>query len=241
MNKNQDKPLTILQLSQVARFTELVDRVVNRPSDLPPFAVFYGPAGFGKTWASQYAMQAFRARYVELKSCWAQKPFLEAIMVELGLLAPRTPMKMTIAQAVEVIADKLAEEPTRPLIIDEADLLVKRGKIELVRDIAKSCEAMGSSFILIGEENLPNALKSWERVDSRVLSYEKAQPISRDDVVILGQAVCPGLEFGDDAIDFVKQVCRGSARRCVTKFYAVRERARLKGLKTLSARDLEDL
>ena len=60
------------------------------------------------------------------------------------------------------MANYLADHPTRPLVIDEADFLVKRGMIEIVRAIYKYCASAGSSIVLIGEENLPNALKMWE-------------------------------------------------------------------------------
>lgn len=225
---------TIAPLKNVTLFTELVERLVNRPPELPGFGLFSGRAGLGKTFAAMYAINEYRAFYVECDFTWTQKAFCEAVMVELGLLPPRTVLKQPIHRAVALIGDHLADHPRRPLIIDEADFLVKRGMIEIVRAIYKHCAAAGSSIILIGEENMPNALKMWERVDSRVLKGIKAAPTDQADVKVLAHLVCPGLTFTDDVIAKLRSCTNGSARRVVTKLYDLRERAALDDITTVT-------
>ena len=56
---------TIAPLKNVARFTELVERLMNRPPELPGFGVFYGRAGLGKSFSARYAINLYRAFYVE--------------------------------------------------------------------------------------------------------------------------------------------------------------------------------
>ena len=51
-------------------------------------------------------------------------------------------------------------------MIDEADYLVSRHMIEVIRDIYESSRA---TIILIGEEMLPQSLTRWERVHNRML------------------------------------------------------------------------
>jgi len=225
---------TIAPLKNVARFTELVDLLVNRPSELPGFGTFSGRAGLGKSFAARYAINEFRAFYVECDFTWTQKAFCEALMVELGLLPPRTILKKPIYRAVAEIGDHLADHPRRPLIIDEADFLVKRGMIEIVRAIYKHCAAAGTAIILIGEENMPNALKIWERVDSRILKGIKAVPTDQDDVRVLAQLVCPSLTLEKPVIAKLRSCTNGSARRVVTKLYGLREKAALENLTTIT-------
>lgn len=221
---------TIAPIKNVARFTELVDGLVNRPPELPGFGTFFGRAGLGKTFSALYAINTFRAFYVECDFTWTQKAFCEAVMVELGLLAPRTALKKPIYRAVAEIGDHLADHPHRPLIIDEADFLVRRGMIEIVRAIYKHCAAAGSAIVLIGEETMPSALKMWERVDSRVLKSVKAEAVDPDDIMVLAGIVCPQLTIDAAVIKKLRGFTNGSARRVVTKFYDLREKATLEGL-----------
>lgn len=236
---NEPVNSTIAPLSNVVRFTELVEHLVSRPLDLPGFGVFAGRAGIGKTFSAIYAINKYRAHYVECDDTWTKKALCEAIMVDTGLLQPRTPMKMQIYRAVGEIGDYLADNPKRPLIIDEADFLVKRGMIEIARAIYKHCAAAGSSIILIGEEGMPRALKMWERVDSRVLRSEKAEPINIDDVKILADMICRDLSFDSSAYSCLKKESEGSARRLVTLLHNVKETAGLKGWEAVTA-DLLD-
>ncbi len=232
---------TIAPLSNVMRFTELVERLVSRPPELPGFGVFAGKAGLGKTYSAIYAINKFRARYVECDFTWTQKAFCEALMVELGLLPPRTRLGTPIYRAVAEIGDHLADNPQRPLIIDEADFLVKRKMIEIVRAIYKHCAGAGASIILIGEESMPNALRMWERVDSRVLKSVKAQAISEDDVRVLSGMVCHGLKFEKAAIERLARLSGGSARRVVTRLHDVKEAAGVNGWQSVTAAALEEL
>ena len=150
-------------------------------------------------------------------------------MVELGMLTPRTPMKIPIYRAVEEIGNHIADNPRRPLIIDEADFLVKRGMIEIVRAIYKHCAAAGAGIILIGEENMPNALKVWERVDSRILKSTKAVPLDNRDLEVLAGLIAPGVKLPKEVLDKLRQATGGSARRAVTRLYDLREIAAAKG------------
>ncbi len=232
---------TIAPLSNVMRFTELVERLVNRPPELPGFGVFSGKAGLGKTFSAIYAINAYRAHYVECDYTWTQKAFCEAIMVELGLLTPRTALTKPIYRAVAEIGDTLADNPKRPLIIDEADFLVKRKMIEIVRAIYKHCAGAGTSIILIGEESMPNALRMWERIDSRVLKSVKAEKIDIDDVSILSTMVAKSLSFTKETNERLLQKSNGSARRLVTLLHDVNEVANVNGWEEITPAHLEEL
>ena len=225
---------TIAPIKNVARFTDLVERLVNRPPELPGFGLFYGKAGRGKTFAATYAINTYRAHYVECDFTWTQRAFCEAVMVEIGLLTPRTPLNRPVYRAVGEIGDYFADHPRRPLVIDEADFLVRRGMIEIVRAIYKYCASAGASIVLIGEENLPNALKMWERVDSRILKAVRAEALDGSDVQLLTEIVCAGIAIADAVLERLRKTSGGSARRVVARLYDLRELARVQGWETVS-------
>jgi len=221
---------TIAPLTNVARFTELVDGLVNRPPALPGFGVYYGKSGLGKTFSALYAINSFRAHYVECDSTWTQKAFCAHVMLEIGLLPPGTPLCQPIWVATAAIGAYFADNPKRPLIIDEADILVKRRMIEVVRAIYKHCADAGASIVLIGEENMPHALKMWERVDSRVLKSTRAEPLTQEDILILTGMICPGIEIDAALLIRLRQTTGGSARRVVGKLYGLKEFCGQRGL-----------
>lgn len=221
MNEGTSTGGRILQLDNVVRFTGLMELLTGRDPDLPGFGVFDGPAGRGKTSASIYAANVYRAHCVRLESCTTQRGFCTAVGRELGMRN----MERTVEGMIHQIADHLADHPARPLILDEADHLARRGIIELVRDIHDRAAPAGATIVMIGETGFYEGLKRWERVQSRVLKRVLAEPISAGDVAQLACRICRGIELSDELLAHIATQARGSARRAVGRLYAVRERA----------------
>jgi DNA transposition AAA+ family ATPase len=141
---------TVAPLRNVAALAQLIDRVKARAHGLPGMGTFYGPSGFGKTTAAIYATNRFQAVNVQVKSAWTRKKLCEAILHEMGV-----PPRPTVGDMVDQIAQQLALLDV-PLIVDEADFLVARKMIEILRDIH---EGSGAPVVLIGEELLPQKLQ----------------------------------------------------------------------------------
>ena len=221
---------TIAPLRNVALLVQLVERVLGRSAELPGLATFHGPSGYGKSFASLYAINRFRAHRVQVKSVWTRKKLCQAILREMGIEAATT-----IPDMVDQIGEELFLS-RRPLIIDEADFLVTKGMIEVVRDIYESSRA-GASIILIGEENLPNALKRWERVHGRMLEWKAAEPASRDDAKHLAKLYCKGVEIADDLLDELFARSGRSVRRICVNLDLVREEAAEKGKRKMALSD----
>ena len=167
---------TIAPLPNVAALQSLVDRTLNRHPDLPGMATFYGPSGDGKSFAGTYVMNSFDAVLVQAESSWTKKDMLVAMHEQIGL-AP----KGTINAMSNRVAEHLAVED-RALIVDEADYLVQKKMIEVLRDIYENSRA---PVILIGEESLPQKLKAWERIHNRMLDWVATEPGTLDDLFIL--------------------------------------------------------
>ncbi len=222
------KDKTIAPLVNVSLFSGLVERVVSRAEELPGIACFYGPSGYGKTFSATYSANKYRAYCVQIKSVWTRKKLCEEILKEIGITPERTIPAMVDQIAEELVGSK------RPLIIDEADFLVTKSMIEVVRDIYESCYA---PIILIGEENMPGNLAKWERVHNRILAMEKAKPASLDDTKHLARLYCPGVELADDLLAAVHEAAVGCTRRICVSLDRVREFAASRGASALARKD----
>lgn len=208
---------SVAPLRNVAALVELINRVQERERNLPGMACYYGPSGYGKTTAAVYAANAFEAVQVEVRSTWTQKKLCEAILEDLGEQPRRT-----IAAMVDQISESLARSG-RPLLIDEADHLVKRGMIELARDFY---EASGCPVILIGEEQLPKTLEQWERVHGRMLDWVGAEPGELQDVTLLARIYCPEVDIEDELQAHLLQESERSIRRICVNLNRIAEWAK---------------
>lgn len=223
----EDRPLfnSVAPLRNVGALVELIDRVQKRGHGLPGMATFYGPSGYGKTTAATYARNRFRASSVQVKSAWTARKLCTAILADLGLPAVRT-----IADMIDDISEELAKSG-RTLMIDEADQLVTRNMIEIVRDIY---ESSGAAIILIGEELLPQKLQKWERVHGRMLDWVGAEPADRADVDHLARIYCPSVELDAELKAHLLKVSSASIRRICVNLDRVREFALTNGLETVT-------
>jgi DNA transposition AAA+ family ATPase len=211
-------------LKNVAGFLAMTMRAVERPPHLPGICVCHSHSGYGKTVASIVAQNKTGAARVEIGDTWTRKTTLKAILRELGVFDERK--RLTIADMAEQAIVALGNEPNRPLIIDEADKLVDKGMIELVRELH---EHSGVPVILIGEERLPAKLLAHERVHNRVLDWFAAQPCDLDDTKLLAAAFAPKIAIGDDLLEAIRIASGGRARRIVVNVSRVAELARNKG------------
>ncbi|MBC7168711.1 ATP-binding protein [Phenylobacterium sp.] len=216
----------IAPLTNVSLFAELVERVMDRHRSLPAIGAFYGPSGFGKTFAATYGAHKRRAYYVEVGESWTKAKFCKALLTELGV-----PPRGTIGDMVEVIIRHLMET-ARPLIIDEADHIVKRGYVETLREIH---DKSGAPILLIGEELLPHKLQVWERFHNRVLDWVPAQPCDLRDVGLLARVYAPGVAIAEDLAMLLLTKSEARARRVAVNLDRVREFAMLEGRDAVDA------
>ncbi|RJE87110.1 AAA family ATPase [Paracoccus onubensis] len=219
----------VAPLRNVGALVELIARVQNRGFGLPGMATFYGPSGYGKTTAAVYAANRYNAYSVQVKSAWTAKKLCSAILQDLGLAPART-----IADMIDQVSDEIAKSG-RPLIIDEADHLVSRNMIEIVRDIY---ESSGATIILIGEELLPQKLQKWERVHGRMLDWVGAQPGDLNDVRHLAKLYCGGITLDEEVQALLLKESNASIRRISINLDRIREIALTKGLSRITRKDV---
>lgn len=210
----------IAPIGNIVRMTQLIERIRERAPGLPGMATYFGPSGYGKTYSAIYAANKYRAYHVQMKSTYTAKHFCKLIAREMGLEE-----RGTIPELVDRIGGQLALSQ-RPLLIDEADFLVKRKMIEIVRDLYESSDA---PVILIGEERLPAKLEQWERVHGRMIDWVAAQPATREDAKHLRRIHCAHAEIDDALFARMLEACKGSVRRIAINLSRIAECARITG------------
>ena len=124
MTQSMDLGNSIQPLRNVAALVALIKRVQNRAFGLPGMGTFYGPTGYGKTYAACHAVVALDAIHVSVQKMWTKKTLLTAILRELSIVPKRTmaEMMMQVNEGLAVAG--------RPLIVDEADYAIDRDMIE---------------------------------------------------------------------------------------------------------------
>ena len=203
-------------LANVSRTMEAAMRISERAAHLPGLAVAYGPSGFGKSVAATVTMLQQNAVYVECRSSWTKRDLVEAIAIELGI----TPLKR-VSKTVEAVGEELARS-RRLVIIDEADILVDKGHIEMVREIHMTSDA---PIMLIGEEALPAKLRRYERIHNRILEWVPFARASLEDARALASIYGRGVTFADDLLDRIVRECAGRVRRIVVNMDGIRSAA----------------
>lgn len=220
--------ITNLSLVKVA-----MERLTNRLDGLPALGVLYGHSGYGKTTATIAVANRTQAYYVQMRSAWSKKTLLEKICFEMGI-----PVAKNTAACLDAICEHLATVQ-RPLILDEADYLVtKAGMVELVRDIYEGSQC---PILLVGEEQLPNKLKKFERFHGRVLSWIPAQPVSLADAEVLAKTYAPNLQIAPDLLQHIVAIAHGSVRRVTVNLVNLSETAAVNGLDSVNLADVKQM
>lgn len=222
---------SVAPLRTVQALATLIEKLKSRQDGLPGMGCLSGWSGFGKTSAALWATNTYECVNVQVQSTWSGKFLCEVILRELG----ERP-KGTIAHLVSRITELLAVRDV-PLLIDEADHLMNRRTIEIVRDIYEGSQV---PVILIGEEEMPTKLRAWDRIHNRMGGWAVAEPADIEDLYHLAAIYAPGIQI-EPAL--AKLILTGSAynlRRISTNLGDVRELALVSGSDAVNLRDWGD-
>ncbi|MDO9527117.1 MAG: ATP-binding protein [Gemmobacter sp.] len=219
----------VAPLKNVAALLALIDRVENRVPGLPGMATFYGPSGRGKSTAATYASNQSGVCHIEVQPLWRAKQMLAGIAAEMGVAKPARTAAALFEQAAESM-----QRNQRPLLIDEADRLMRDDMIEVVRGLH---EATGAPVILIGEEELPVKLMRWERVHGRMLDWVGVQPADLTDVAQLATIYAPTIEITEDLRLSLLISSRRSHRYVSNNLARLAEFALARGLSRVTVND----
>ena len=220
-------------LRNVTLALETAYQLIDRPPGVDGLGLFYGPSGYGKSRASQYVQNKLNAVYIEVFDYWSKRFFISKLLTELGASNTRG----TIAEMMERALLVLQDDPNRLLIIDEADKLVDKGMIELVRGLYKGARI---PVLLVGEERLPDKLAAYERCQNRVTAFAMAESSDVSDAGHLARVYHPRLTIGDDLLAEIVAKTKGVTSRIVTTLASVSQFAMTHGLTSISAAEYSD-
>ncbi|MGR3433521.1 MAG: AAA family ATPase [Shimia sp.] len=219
-------------LRNVSALVRLVKRLQTRQHGLPGMATFYGWTGLGKSMAASHVAVEENAVYVSVQEVWTKSALLDAFLTELCL-----PKRGTIAQKFEAVKTGLAVSD-RPVLIDEADYLVKKRLVQMVRDLYDHSFV---PIVLIGEETMPQKLNAIERVAGRMLDWVAAEPVDLRDAQLLAGHYAPQVEVSDEVLQALIDVTQGSARMISTQLAHYAERAKINAMSSIELDDMQRL
>lgn len=214
-------------IKNVAACFSLVRSLQARNPMQPNLGFFAGFSGYGKSVAALFCQNKTGAVYVEVSDTWNRGKLMRAILFELGVYQPRG----TLSDLEDEIIGLLARDPKRPLIIDEADFLVDKRMIELVRSIAKKSNV---PVLLIGEELFPKKIETVDRFRDLFLVHGYAQPCDIEDTRTLAKTFYPHIVISDDLLEQARIEGEGRVRRIGTTLHAIAEVAGKLGLSSIA-------
>lgn len=223
---------SLAPVKNVAECFGVAQSLIDRPAGVDGLGVFFGPSGYGKSKASLFVQNKFRALYIEVFDYWTRRKFCQSVLAELGVANARG----SIADMMDQVLMRLQDDPNRLLIVDEADKLVDKGMIELVRDIYKGARI---PVLLVGEERLPDKLKAYERCENRVSAYGMAMPFDLEDTHHLARVYQRQLEIADDLLEHIRSLTAGNASRIVTTLAEIGQWAKSRQLSTVRLADYD--
>lgn len=212
---------SIAGITNVALCDATLQRAINRAHGLPGIVVFHGHSGLGKSFAASYAANRHGAYYVQCKSTWTRKSFLQAIAKDMGLQPANT---------LSDLSDQVCEElmlSSKPLIIDEADHLADKNRVFMIMDLFEGSQA---AIMLIGEERLPSKLSVYEKIHNRILEWAPAQPCEMHDLSELAKIYAPGVEIEDKLLANLHKATKGVTRRICVNLDAIANFAKNTGV-----------
>lgn len=218
---------TLAPLTNVSATLTAMAATAERASGLPGLICLYGRSGYGKSSAAAYVANKLRAYYVELKSLWSTKHILLNILKDMGI-QPQS----TVAEMLDQVCEQLTAS-ARPLIIDQADYLVDKGRAQILMDLYEGSRA---PILFIGEERLSSSMRTRHNtVHRRVLHWIEAQPASMDDCRQLARLYCrirDGrvlVEVSDDLLEHINRAVEGCTGRVAVNLNLLAERAGVLG------------
>lgn len=221
MTQDLDIGESILGLTNVVRLAKLIKQLEGRTFGQPGIGVMNGEPGMGKSFACAYAASSMDAIHIELKRSWTLKMLLVQLLKKL-----HADQRGTIATLMDRAHVELAAS-RRTLIIDQADYAIARGMIEDIRDLHDGSDA---PLVLIGLENMPQDLRKFDQVESRVLAWVPADYADFDDTRKLAHMYARGITISDEMLMIVQERNGAVPRRMATDFAKILQRSQEDGL-----------
>ncbi len=228
----------VAPVKNVKAFAIAGEALLKRSVSTPGIGVAFGRAGEGKSKTVSWWATRTEAAFVRASATWKnQGPMLEAICLELGF----TPRRRH-SESLKLIAETLARgTQPRPLVVDEADYLVKHEELlNVLRDLH---DLSGAPLVLIGMQNFVQkilSLREQEQFVSRISQVVQFKPLDREDAGTLVRSIAE-VQVADDLVDRLHAESNGNARLLVVALEQLESFAERKNLKHVDHGDAKGL
>jgi len=224
------KSAGIVQLRSVDAMTTLVQEMIDAPIGQHRMGCYHGPSGAGKSFATAVCELTYNALVIEVIENTTKMDFLTHITETYNI-----PGRRKVPDQIRAIAKHIEREEC-PLIVDDAQYLVKRGMIGMVRDIYNLAGGM-IPVILVGEPKLYDHLRDTANIYNRVTGRVQAPACNLADAERLAQVYAPGIEIDADLLSEIVSQAQGSVARVSGMLGTVRSAAQTKGTLTFNRED----
>lgn len=216
----------IAPTKNIRALDEAADALTTRAPGVPGMGLVWGPTGFGKTTAAARLRNNVDGIYVRANALWTPRAMLEAIAREL-----RRHWAGSCARTLDVICEDLERAP-RPVLIDEADYVLRTGRlVDALRDLH---DATAAPVVMIGMPDIERAIKRWPQVTGRLMQWVEFGPCGLEDAVLLARMLC---DVGADEalLERLHREAGGEIRRIVVGLSHIEAFGRARGIDPVTA------
>lgn len=224
--------LTFMKTDNIQNLTESLEALEGRDQGVPGLGLVHGRPGLGKTRAAIWYTAQKDCCYVRANALWSPLWMLQDFCRELG----QYPFNRT-SKVFEQVMNLMQVQP-RPLFIDEADYLLRNGKLlDSVRDLH---DYSGASVILIGMEEITGRLQRHGQFWSRISQIVEFKPLAASEITKLAKE-WSGLALNGDAAGEFCRVTNGDFRDVTVGLYHLEQMSKTNDSSTVTTTMVDEL
>lgn len=183
-----------VKTTNVKNFVCLVEKLLNKPKNIPKMGLIYGEPGLGKSQTALWLACKYDAIYLRATNLMTGRWLLEEIAKEIDEI----PRYLT-SDNFNLIVQKLKQKP-QLIIVDEIDYLMNNLKtIEILRDIHDETDC---PIIFVGMGLAHKKLERYKHLFDRFSEIMKFETFGVNDIAqIINQLA--EIKFTADSIEYI--------------------------------------
>ncbi|MBF0165657.1 MAG: ATP-binding protein [Magnetococcales bacterium] len=227
---------TTAPLRNTGLMMDLVERLVNRPANVPGIGIFHGFSGMGKTVAATLAANVHRAFFLQITPDFTRKFFYQKMLHTLG----KPGAKGSIPELADQLTATLGDLDDPVLFLDDAHYIfvrhyrAKEQTFSHFQDVIRTLHDVGgASVVLIGEEDLPQIVERHESIHNRVSVWQEAMFADLADARHMAAMLCPEIRIGDDLLQEILAKSGRLLPRIISNLYLAADAASEEGVEVM--------
>jgi len=218
----------MVKTTDVRRFMQSVEDLLNRPMGTEGMGLLWGPPGTGKTTSLAYVANVYDAVYVRAVGCWTVTSMLGDLCRELG-----GKRMLRRSDMVEYIVEELSKDgrAPRPIFIDEADYCFRQ--FEMIDSLRDIYDLSGCPVVLIGMEDIARRIRTHERIARRITQWIEFKGLDLTDTEQVAAEICD-VTLSSDLLRHLHKETGGNIGRIIIGLSKIEKFALANGLETIT-------